>query len=515
MAIRRRRGSNHASLVSTYAYGRITTSFSPAFSTRRPNEAIASPCAVSCTATTAKRPSEEDEPAEADLVRDDERGAVAQADQRAEHADARDAQRREEPQRGAREQHPAAVPVERLEARPDAGEHLLARRDQPAPERRGLLGLRARARDAGEEPALAQVGEQAREPRRARGAEALLGLADQVGERARAVEQLEQLRVLVRQPQVAVAREVAQHPAPLALVRVQALERVARAHPRAHAELGRLRGSRRRSRRPRPTTSDAPGRTTIVRPASASSRRRSTVSSWSPMRMRAPSRSATGPVTRVPSTYVPWLEPASSIRAPLPLPAAEMRAWVRETLGSSSCSDEPGRRARSRARCTSGTRSPPASTSSSGASPPPSGRAAAAAERSPARHLAAAVRAQHGAGAQSAESGWNVALSPLRPERLLVLRDRRSAAAAARRCPSAEAAASLRTTTTCRPSGRQITLHARTPSGFARSRAARSSPGGQQQVRPARCRRARRPRAACRRATTPRRARPGPARRRR
>ena len=89
------------------------------------------------------------------------------------------------------------------------------------------------------------------------------------------------------------------------------------------------------------------------------------------MRMRAPSRSAIGPVTRVPSTNVPWLEPASSIRAPLPL-SGEMRAWVRETLGSSSCSEESGDRPITRS-CTSGTRSPPASTSSSGASPPPTG----------------------------------------------------------------------------------------------------------------------------------------------
>ena len=36
IAIRRARGSNHASLVSTNAYGKIATSFNPARSIRRP-----------------------------------------------------------------------------------------------------------------------------------------------------------------------------------------------------------------------------------------------------------------------------------------------------------------------------------------------------------------------------------------------------------------------------------------------------------------------------------------------
>jgi hypothetical protein len=115
-----------------------------------------------------------------------------------------------------------------------------------------------------------------------------------------------------------------------------------------------------------PTTSEAPGRTTIVRPASASPRRRSTRSSWSPMRIRAPSRSATGAVSRAPSTYVPWLEPASSIRLP------EIRAWSRETVGSSSRSDAAGPRPIVTSS-TSGTRAPPSSTSSSGAAAPSTG----------------------------------------------------------------------------------------------------------------------------------------------
>src|SRR3954465_8470035 len=47
IAIRRRRGSNHASDVSTNAYGKIATSLSPARSIRRPNDAMVRPCAVS------------------------------------------------------------------------------------------------------------------------------------------------------------------------------------------------------------------------------------------------------------------------------------------------------------------------------------------------------------------------------------------------------------------------------------------------------------------------------------
>ena len=62
IAIRRRRGSNHASLVSTNANGKIAMSLIPAFSTRRPNEAIVSPCAVSWTATTRNRPSRKTSP---------------------------------------------------------------------------------------------------------------------------------------------------------------------------------------------------------------------------------------------------------------------------------------------------------------------------------------------------------------------------------------------------------------------------------------------------------------------
>ncbi len=118
---------------------------------------------------------------------------------------------------------------------------LLARRDEPPPERGRPLGVGRRAGHTREEAALAEVGQQPRQPRRARRPEALLALPDQVDQRARAVEQLEQRRVVVREPQVGVAGEVAQHPAARPLVGVHALQRVARPHARAHPVLRRLR----------------------------------------------------------------------------------------------------------------------------------------------------------------------------------------------------------------------------------------------------------------------------------
>jgi hypothetical protein len=48
--------------VSTNAYGKMMISFRPAFCTRRPNEDIVSPCAVSWTATTKKRPARKTRP---------------------------------------------------------------------------------------------------------------------------------------------------------------------------------------------------------------------------------------------------------------------------------------------------------------------------------------------------------------------------------------------------------------------------------------------------------------------
>ena len=101
-----------------------------------------------------------------------------------------------------------------------------------------------------------------------------------------------------------------------------------------------------------------------MRPASATSRRRSTRSSASPSRIFAPSRSGSGSVTRTPSRYVPWLEPASSISA-----SAEIRACTRETDGSEITSDAPGALPIV-ISATTGTRVASASTSSSGATAP-------------------------------------------------------------------------------------------------------------------------------------------------
>ena len=112
------------------------------------------------------------------------------------------------------------------------------------------------------------------------------------------------------------------------------------------------------------TITDAPARTTIVRPASAMSRRRSTRSSASPSRIFAPSRSGDGRVTRLPSSHVPCEEPASSSTA-----SALMRACTRETDGSLSTSDTPGARPIV-ISVTTGTRVMSPSTSSSGALAP-------------------------------------------------------------------------------------------------------------------------------------------------
>jgi len=67
-AIRLRRGSNHASEVSTNAYGKIAITFSPARWIRRPKDAIVSPCASSCTDTTAKRPNRNTRPPRPNLL---------------------------------------------------------------------------------------------------------------------------------------------------------------------------------------------------------------------------------------------------------------------------------------------------------------------------------------------------------------------------------------------------------------------------------------------------------------
>ena len=112
----------------------------------------------------------------------------------------------------------------------------------------------------------------------------------------------------------------------------------------------------------------APGRTTIVRPASLSVRRRSTRNSTLPTWTRAPSRSRARTPIGLPSRNVPWVEPASSTQAPS-LPTST-RAWWRETERSSSWMALSAARPIERVPV-SGTRAPSGSTTSSAASTPP------------------------------------------------------------------------------------------------------------------------------------------------
>ena len=184
-------------------------------------------------------PDEEDQRAEPDPLGDDERRPIAPDDEVGEGAQPADDQRHDRVQRRLGEQHPAAVAVDRLEEAADTLERLLARLEEPLEEGLRLLLGRGGPLDARQVAALAEVGEQAREPRRPGRAEALLGDPDQIGQRMRPVEQLEEVRVVVGQPQERVAVEVLEHPALGALAGFEALERVARAHPRLHPELRR------------------------------------------------------------------------------------------------------------------------------------------------------------------------------------------------------------------------------------------------------------------------------------
>ena len=178
IAIRRRRGSNHASEVSTNAYGKMNSSFNAGLLDLAPERGHRERVRGLVDRHHDEAAGQEHQAAEADLRRDDERRAVAAGDQVGEHAEPGHRQHGQRDQRRLREQHPARAPVEPLVERPDAVERLHARAEEPAP-----AGPPAPARspagvvrgDAGQEAALAEVGEQAREPRRARRAEALLG----------------------------------------------------------------------------------------------------------------------------------------------------------------------------------------------------------------------------------------------------------------------------------------------------------------------------------------------------
>ena len=106
-----------------------------------------------------------------------------------------------------------------------------------------------------------------------------------------------------------------------------------------------------------------------------------------------PSRSATGPASIAPSTQVPWLEPASSIR---PVRGGDPRVRARDA-GIVELQRRAGRAADDhvldeRHALAAGQHQLERRLAV------PERRAAAPAEGSPPRHLAAAVRAQHGPG---------------------------------------------------------------------------------------------------------------------
>ena len=208
------------------------------------------------------------------------------------------------------------------------------------------------------------------------------------------------------------------------------------------------------------TSSDAPARTTIVRPASATSRRRSTRSSASPSRIFAPSRSGDGP------------RHAHAVQ-PRPVAGAGV---LEHRVGARS--------ARARARPTG--RRAPATRPARGRSSSPPRPAPASRRRAP----APAARSRRSAACHSCRSSslparagggsWGTARALAsdgqRLERRVVARRRsgplvadastgltrtsaRDVLAAARRRPGRPAAPSL--------SPRQVTLHARTAVGFA------------------------------------------------
>ena len=251
-------------------------------------------------------------------------------------------ERRERAQRRPREQHPAAAPVEpRRTTSPTPVERLLARASSAGASGCGASAacLRARPRRRASRARRGRRAAARAAPARSAPKRCSASPIRSASERAPSSSS-NSCASSSREPQEAVAREVVQHPAALALGGVEALERVARAHARAHPEL-----RRRRPPAPAPTagtTSEAPGRTTIVRPASrcrrAAARRRAPGRRSGSARRRA-ARTARSRARRR-RTSRGWSPRPRSAPSPLP---AEIRACARETLGSSSRSVEPGR----------------------------------------------------------------------------------------------------------------------------------------------------------------------------
>ena len=398
IAIRRRRGSNHASEVSTNAYGKTNSSLSPAFSTVRPNDAIASPCAISWTATTRSARRRNTSAAEPDLRRDHERRAVAPDDQVGEArrcpATTSTAER---DQRRLGEQHPAAAPVEPLEEGAEPVEGLHARPEQPSQQALGrrVLPAASRPRDAGRKPrsprSASRRASRGRPGRRRSAARRtpIRSTSERVpSSSSKSCASLSDSRRKV------FALEVAQHPALGALVGLEPLERVARAHPRPHPELGRPA----RHARPAQAGHDQARARRARRscgPPPCASRRRSTRSSLVAEPDRAPSRSAIGPAIRAPSTNVPCARArVLDHAAPPPLPPRCARARARP-IGSSSTHGASPARGRSSSRRRPAPASGRRARARAAAACPASGAAAGAAESASPRELAPAARAEH------------------------------------------------------------------------------------------------------------------------
>src|SRR5215210_3662231 len=405
---------------------------------------------------------QEHEAAEPDLRRDDERRAVAAGDQVGEDADAGDGQRGQRDQRDLGEQHPAPAPVQGLVEGADAVEGLDARPEQPLEEALGSGRVAARggrARDAGQESALAEVGQEAGEPGRPGWPELLLGEPDQVHERARAVELPEDLRIVVRQAQVGVRVEVLEHPALAALVGLQSLERVAGPNARAHPELGGLA----RHVRPAHRRHDQAGA-------------RAHHDGAARLRVVPAALDAHLLVAQPQADPVAQLDRTVDARAVDPGPVAGARVLDRRRAAPVARDPRVDARDRRVVEHHGRARLPPDDHLGHDRNPRPipqhqlerggvprPRRAAAEAEAAPSIELAPTARAEHRYG--PSDSDWKTGLSPLKPTSVWsfgFLVGRRTSEPTDSWQPS-----SACTTTRPSPSPRHAILHARTLVGFA------------------------------------------------
>jgi hypothetical protein len=182
-------------------------------------------------------PEQEDQRAEADLARHDERGAIAADHEIREDRQARGHEQRDRGKRRRGEEPPPPAPVQPVEEPARAGPGDLLRRHEPSRER-PIRGRRPG--HTGQQAPLGELGHEPREPGGASLPLASLGLADELGERSPTIEQLQQRRIGVRQPNEPIRVEVPEHPPLLALSRVEPLERVPRTQHRVRAERRRV-----------------------------------------------------------------------------------------------------------------------------------------------------------------------------------------------------------------------------------------------------------------------------------